>query len=206
MYCLHCKYTTKLRNDKEINALFASATHGGVAVSAAPTKQTCTNITILPQIAKNFWRKIFSHRLHRFSQIRRVWHPCHTHAATQISSHRIHGTHRNDWRRRKNPCTSVKSVGEYPPPEISVNSVNSVGEYPPPEASVNSVNSVGEYPPSEASVNSVKSVGGLVQTNLEWVLWKEFGGRRGYGRDAIPSYENSHRLHGCAQIRRQNAT
>ena len=24
MYCLHCKYTTKLRNDKEINALFAS--------------------------------------------------------------------------------------------------------------------------------------------------------------------------------------
>ena len=25
MYCLHCKYTTKLRNDKEINAFFASA-------------------------------------------------------------------------------------------------------------------------------------------------------------------------------------
>ena len=75
---------------------------------------------------------------------------------------------------KKNLCTSVKSVGEYPPPEISVNSVNSVG--------------------------------GLAQTNLEWVLWKEFGGRRGYGRDAIPSYENSHGLHGCAQIRRQNAT
>ena len=87
-------------------------------------------------------------------------------------------------------CASVKSVGEYPPPEISVNSVNSVGEYPPPEA----------------SVNSVSSVGGLAQTNLEWVLWKEFGGRRGYGRDAIPSYENSHGLHGCTQIRRQNAT
>ena len=75
---------------------------------------------------------------------------------------------------KKNLCTSVKSVGEYPPPEISVNSVNSVG--------------------------------GLAQTNLEWVLWKEFGGQRGYGRDAIPSYENSHGLHGCAQIRRQNAT
>ena len=56
---------------------------------------------ILPQIAKNFWRKIFSHRLHRCAQIRRVWHPCHTHAATKLSSHRIHGTHRNDWRRRK---------------------------------------------------------------------------------------------------------
>ena len=68
-------------------------------------------------------------------------------------------------------CASVKSVGEYPPPEISVNSVNSVGEYPPPEISVNSVN----------------SVGGLAQTNLEWVLWKEFGGQRGYGRDAIPT-------------------
>ena len=72
----------------------------------------------------------------------------------------------------KNLCTSVKSVGGSSPPEASVYSVKSVGEYPPPEASVNSVN----------------SVGGLAQTNLEWVLWKEFGGRRGYGRDAIPSY------------------
>ena len=25
-------------------------------------------------------------------------------------------------------------------------------------------------------------------------------------QDAIPSYENSHRLHGCAQIRSNNAT
>ena len=65
-----------------------------------------------------------------------------------------------------------------------------------------SVKSVGEYPPLETSVNSVNSVGGLAQANLEWVLWKEFGGWRGYGRDAIPSYENSHGLHGCAQIRR----
>ena len=135
---------------------------------------------------RTFWQIRASHRLHRLTQIRRVWHPCHTHAATKLSSHRIHGTHRNDWRRRKNLCTSVKSVGEYPPPEISVNSV-------------------GEYPPPEASVNSVSSVGGLTQTNLEWVLWKEFGGRRGYGRNAIPSYENSHGLYGCAQIRRQNA-
>ena len=143
---------------------------------------------------------------------------------------------------KKNLCTSVKSVGEYPPPEASV---NSVGEYPPPEISVNSVNSVGglaqtnlewvlwkkfggqrgygrDAIPSYFGENqcnpwenpaqpnhlyaSVQSVGGLAQTNLEWVLWKEFGGRRGYGRNAIPSYENSHGLHGCAQIRRQNAT
>ena len=54
MYCLHCKYTTKLRNGKEINAFFASATHGGAAVPAAPTKQTCTNITILPQNPQKF--------------------------------------------------------------------------------------------------------------------------------------------------------
>ena len=107
---------------------------------------------------------------------------------------------------KKNLCTSVKSVGGSSTPETSVYSVKSVGEYPPPEASVNSVNSVGEYPLPEISVNSVSSVGGLAQTNLEWVLWKEFGGLRGYGRDAIPSYENSHGLHGCAQIRRQNAT
>ena len=85
---------------------------------------------------------------------------------------------------------------------ICVHLCASVGGSSTPEASVYSVKSVGEYPPPEASVNSVNSVGGLAQTNLEWVLWKEFGGRRGYGRNAIPSYENSHRLHGCAQIRR----
>ena len=84
--------------------------------------------------------------------------------------------------------------------------MQSVGGSYLPEGSVGSAYSVGEYPPPEISVNSVNSVGGLAQTNLEWVLWKEFGGRRGYGRDAIPSYENSHGLHGCAQIRRQNAT
>ena len=50
-----------------------------------------------------------------------------------------------------------------------------------------SVKSVGGYSPPETSVNSVNSVGGLAQTNLEWVLWKEFGGLRGYGRDAIPT-------------------
>ena len=43
---------------------------------------------------------------------------------------------------------------------------------------------------------SVKSVGGLAQANLELVLWEEFGGRRGYGKDAIPSYfgENQRNL------------
>ena len=124
---------------------------------------------------------------------------------------------------KKNLCTSVKSVGEYPPLETSV---NSVGGPCASKASVRicefcgrtcasklrvgsvegirraawvwqechtllhlwaSVQSVGEYPPPEASVYSVNSVGGLAQTNLEWVLWEEFGGLRGYGRDAIPT-------------------
>ena len=211
MYCLHCKYTTKLRNDKEINALFAL--YKGVQQSLlhqqskrAPTLQSshrlqktsgarysptdCTDfhrlggygIPAIPTQPQNYlptefrnhsgWWRISSHRLHGYAQIRRVWHP--------LPYPRSHKTifpqnSRNTQKRlaeKKNLCTSVKSVGGYSPPEASVYSVKSVGEYPPPEISVNSVN----------------SVGGLAQTNLEWVLWKEFGGRRGYGRDAISSY------------------
>ena len=56
-----------------------------------------------------------------------------------------------------------KSVGEYSLPVCSVNSVNSVGEYSLPICSVNSVNSVGEHYCSRL---------------------------RGYGRDAIPSYNS----------------
>ena len=56
-----------------------------------------------------------------YTQIRRVWHPCHTHAANQTIF-------------PQNPtqpnylCASVKSVGGSSPPFVSVNSVNSVGE------------------------------------------------------------------------------
>ena len=102
---------------------------------------------------------------------------CHTHAATKLSSHRSLRSLTicaHLWEallRQKLLCTSVNSVGGSSPPEASVYSVKSVGEYPPPEI----------------SVNSVSSVGGLAQTNLEWVLWKEFGGRRGYGIPAIPT-------------------
>ena len=165
MYCLHCKYTTKLRNDKEINALFASYKGGGQQ-------------SLLYQQSNRAPTLQFSHRIQKTSGARYSPTDC-----TDV--HRLGGK-----TQPKNLCTSVKSVGGSSPPEASVYSVKSVGEYPPPEISVNSVN----------------SVGGLAQANLEWVLWKEFGGRRGYGRNAIPSYENSHGLHGCAQIRRQNAT
>ena len=146
MYCLHCKYTTKLRNDKEINAFFAL--YKGVQLSLlhqqskrAPTLQSshrlqktsgarysptdCTDahrlggygIPAIPTqppnylstevsggeepptdcmyVHRSFWHKIFSHGFHGCTQIRRVWHPCHTHAATKLSSHRSHRTHRS---------------------------------------------------------------------------------------------------------------
>ena len=80
---------------------------------------------------------------------RRVWHPCHTHAAlpggaavsaapTLQSSHGIHGTHRNFWQRRashrfhrcsqmvrlrrvlpRNPRNSQKLLAEKSLPQIS---------------------------------------------------------------------------------------
>ena len=46
-------------------------------------------------VHRSFWRKIFSHGFHGCAQIRRVWHPCHTHAATKLSSHRSHRTLRS---------------------------------------------------------------------------------------------------------------
>lgn len=61
----------KLRNNKEINALFAS--YKGVQRSLlhqqsnrAPTLQSSH------RLHRSFWRKIFSHRLHGYAQIRRV--------------------------------------------------------------------------------------------------------------------------------------
>ncbi len=106
------------------------------------------------RIHRNEWRKIFSHGFHGCAQIRRVWHPCHTHAAHQT----IFPQKSQNLTQPNHLWTSVKSVGGYPLPEASVNSVNSVG-------------------------------------GLQRVAW--------VWQDAIPSYKNSHRLHGCAQIRRQ---
>ena len=91
------------------------------------------------RIHRIFWRKIFSHGFHGCTQIRRVWHPCHTHAAHQT----IFPQKPQNLTQPNHLWASVKSAGEYPTPEASVNSVNSVREYPTPETSVNSVNSVG---------------------------------------------------------------
>ncbi len=51
------------------------------------------------RIHRNFWQRRASHGFHRCSQIRRVWHPCHTHATLCQSSHRIHRIHRSFWRK-----------------------------------------------------------------------------------------------------------
>ena len=69
--------------------------------------------------------------------------------------------------------------------------MKSVGEYPLPENSVNSVNSVGELMlVHECLVGALET--SAPPKRVAWV-WQ----------DAIPSYENSHGLHGCAQIRKQ---
>ena len=56
---------------------------GGYGIPAIPTQPTNYLPTEPTESTEFFWRKIFSHRLHRCAQIRRVWHPCHTHAANQ---------------------------------------------------------------------------------------------------------------------------
>ena len=115
---IFCKDTKKIETTIPFNSIFLFSTQrlsirgGSYPHSALPlarartaaTEQTCTNITILPRNTQNTQKRQvgrLSHRLHGYAQIRRVWHPCHTHAATKLSSHRIHGTHRNDWRGRK---------------------------------------------------------------------------------------------------------
>ena len=78
---------------------------GGYGILPYPPTKTPTDCTDAHRLGEYGIPAIPSyenfHRLHGCAQIRRVWHPCHTHAATKLSSHRIRGTHRNDWRRRK---------------------------------------------------------------------------------------------------------
>ncbi len=101
-----------------------------------------------------------------------------------------------------NLCTSVKSVGEYLAPEISVNSVNSVGELYAAKPSVCICAICGRIIKWAAWVwqgcHTLLSVlcwrtspGGKTQRGhggmpcpLTLVMWM-----RGYGKDAIPSYD-----------------
>ena len=79
---------------------------GGYGIPAIPTQPP----NYLPTEFRNHsgWRRTFSHRLHRLTQIRRVWHPCHTHAAKFCVFCEFCGrtTHHNHL------CSSVPSVGE----------------------------------------------------------------------------------------------
>ena len=92
----------KLRNDKEINALFASATQGVQLSQLHQQSKRAPTLQSSHRTHRSFWRKVFSHRLHRLTQIRRVWHPCHTHAATKLSS-------------PQNSRNTETTGGEYPP-------------------------------------------------------------------------------------------
>ena len=133
---------------------------------------------------RNDWRKIFSHGLHGCTQIRRVWHPCHTHAAHQT----IFPQKPQNLTQPNHLWASVKSVGEYfrqsflwvlrilwenlTQPNHLWASVKSVGEYSSPVVSVNSVNSVGGY--------------ALFAWLVHLIQVHPLGGWRGYGRMPYP--------------------
>ena len=118
---------------------FLHSTRGAV-VSTAPTKQEVhqpSSHCILPQNSQNSQKplaeisshrchrcaqilltEIFSHGLHRTHRIlapsmcnyRRVWHPCHTHADTKLSSHRSHRTLRKIFSHRFHRCAQIRRV------------------------------------------------------------------------------------------------
>ena len=60
-------------------------TSGDVPPTDAPTKQTERVSHRIRGTHRTFWQRRASHRLHRCAQIRRVWHPCHTHAANNAA-------------------------------------------------------------------------------------------------------------------------
>ena len=79
-----------------------------------PSKQ-CISSHRIHRNHRIFWQRIFSHGIHRCPQIRRVWHPCHTHATLCQFSHRIHRIHRSFWRGKYSPTdfTDVHRLGGY---------------------------------------------------------------------------------------------
>ncbi len=135
---------------------------------------------------------------------RRVWHPCHTHAATKLSSHRIHRIHRNLLLRY--PPTDVTDAHRYLGHSPSLCTYRRVWHPCHTHATYQGVQWSPLHQPSKKCTNkaatasshskrllcilrvpwdnttqpkhlcaSVPSVGGLLS------------GWRGYGRDAIPS-------------------
>ena len=80
---------------------------GGAAVSAAPTEQAVKKLPRNTPNTQNFLQRKDSHRWHGCAQIRRVWHPCHTHAAKFCVFCEFCGRTAHP----KYLCKSVKSVG-----------------------------------------------------------------------------------------------
>ena len=58
-------------------------TSGDVPPTDAPTKQTERVSHRIRRTHRTFWQRKPPTDRHRCTQIRRVWHPCHTHAANQ---------------------------------------------------------------------------------------------------------------------------
>ena len=178
---------------------------------------------------------------------RRVWHPCHTHAALQIPSTepipslfaqvfpqnsqnsqkflaedilpRISQNTQKLLAEKSLPRISQMYTDFSSPPEVSVCSVNSFHRThskfacasPPTEFTEYTEASGGGYSPTEFTEFTEASGGEEPPTDFtdvhrfffsasRFCIFREFCGKivlwlRGYGRDAIPSYENSHRLH-----------
>ena len=59
--------------------------HAGTAASAAPTKQTERVSHRTRRTHRTFWQRKPPTDRHRCAQIRRVWHPCHTHATNNAA-------------------------------------------------------------------------------------------------------------------------
>ena len=60
-------------------------TSGDVPPTDAPTKQTERVSHRIRRTHRTFWQRKPPTDRHGYAQIRRVWHPCHTHAANNAA-------------------------------------------------------------------------------------------------------------------------
>ena len=153
-------------------------------------------------IHRSFWRKIFSHRFHRCSQIRRVWHPCHTHATLCQSSHGFRRCPQMVRLRKVLWLLWEDSLVSAWVWQDAIPSYNCTdwglkfcvfcairGKISQQEISVRICAICGRIFQQEVSVNSVNSVGGCSGCLVGALETSAPPGRvRGYGRDDIPSY------------------
>ena len=85
---------------RSLGCVFSHRTHlGGYGILPYPRRPLDNSPTDGTDVHRWLGCVGFSHGFHRSSQIRRVWHPCHTHATLCQSSHRIHRIHRSFWRK-----------------------------------------------------------------------------------------------------------